>query len=200
MRNRKETEDKLLNAAGRVLARDGFLKLGVNAVAREAGVDKVLIYRYFDGLDGLIKAYARQGDFWPSLDELIGEPIEQFRNRQLADQMKIIMTNLAEGIRKRPLTLEILAWEMVERNELTAHLEEIRERKGLELTEAFSDNTDPNEASVDVAALIAISVASINYLAARSRMISTFNGIEIREDEGWERLTGTMATIFDKCL
>ena len=200
MRNRKETEDKLLNAAGRVLARDGFLKLGVNAVAREAGVDKVLIYRYFDGLDGLIKAYARQGDFWPSFDELIGEPIEQFRNRQLADQMKTIMTNLAEGIRKRPLTLEILAWEMVERNELTAHLEEIRERKGLELTEAFSDNAAPNEASVDVAALIAIAVASINYLAARSRKISIFNGIEIREDEGWERLTGTMATIFDKCL
>lgn len=200
MRSRKETEDKLLNAAGRVLARDGFLKLGVNAVAREAGVDKVLIYRYFDGLDGLIKAYARQGDFWPSLDELIGEPIEQFRNRKLADQMKTIMTNLAEGIRKRPLTLEILAWEMVERNELTAHLEEIRERKGLELTEAFSDNADPNEATVDVAALIAITVASINYLAARSRKIKIFNGIDIREDEGWGRLTGTMATIFDKCL
>ncbi len=200
MRNRKETEDKLINAAGRVLARDGFLKLGVNAVAREAAVDKVLIYRYFDGLDGLIKAYARQGDFWPSIDELIGEPIEQFRNRPLADQMTTVITNLAEGIRKRPLTLEILAWEMVERNELTAHLEEIRERKGLELTEAFADNAAPNEVSVDVAALIAIAVSSINYLAARSRKIRIFNGIEIREDEGWERLTGTMATIFDKCL
>ena len=200
MRSRKETEEKLLNAAGRVLARDGFNKLGVNAVAREAGVDKVLIYRYFDGLDGLIKAYARQGDFWPSLDEIMGEPIEQFRNRKLADQMKTIMTNIAEGIRKRPLTIEILAWEMVERNELTAYLEDIRERGGLKLTEVLNMDSEEPAVSIDIAALIAIAVASINYLAARSRKISVFNGIEIREDEGWKRLTGTMATIFDKCL
>lgn len=200
MRNRKETEDKLLNAAGRVLARDGFLKLGVNAVAREAGVDKVLIYRYFDGLDGLIKAYARQGDFWPSFDELMGEPIEQFRKRQLADQMKTIITNLANGIRKRPLTMEILAWEMVERNELTAYLEDVREQGGLKLTAVLNMDNEESAVSIDIAALIAIAVASINYLAARSRKIKIFNGIEIREDKGWERLTGTMATIFDKCL
>ncbi len=200
MRSRKETEDKLLNAAGRVLARDGFLKLGVNAVAREAGVDKVLIYRYFDGLDGLIKAYARQGDFWPSFDELLGEPIEQFRNRQLADQMKTIMTNLANGIRKRPLTMEILAWEMVERNELTAYLEDVRERGGHKLTAALNMDNEESAVGIDIAALSAIVVASINYLAARSRKVRIFNGIEIREDEGWERLTGTMATIFDKCL
>ena len=114
--------------------------------------------------------------------------------------MAIIMTNLANGIRRRPLTLEILAWEMIERNELTAHLEEVRERKGLELTETFSTKGDTTASDVDLAALIAISVSSINYLAARSRMISVFNGIEIREDEGWERLTGTLRKIFEKCL
>jgi len=200
VRSRKETEDKLLNAAGRVLARDGFIKLGVNAVAREAGVDKVLIYRYFDGLDGLIKAYARQGDFWPNFDELMGEPMEQFRKRRLADQMKIIMTNLTNGIRKRPLTIEILAWEMVERNELTAYLENVRERGGHKLMTVLNMDTEEPAVSIDIAALIAITVSSINYLTARSRKISIFNGIEIREDEGWERLTGTMATIFDKCL
>lgn len=200
MRSRKETEDKLLNAAGRVLARDGFIKLGVNAVAREAGVDKVLIYRYFDGLEGLIKVYARQGDFWPGFDELMGEPLEQFRNRQLADQMQIIMTNLAKGIRKRPLTIEILAWEMVERNELTAYLEDVRERGGHKLTEVLNMDSEEPAVSIDIAALIAITVSSINYLAARSRKIRIFNGIDIREDEGWDRLTGTMATIFNKCL
>jgi AcrR family transcriptional regulator len=64
-RDRRETERKLIEAAGRLMAREGFARLGVNAVAAEAGVDKVLIYRYFDGLPGLIRAYARQGDFWP---------------------------------------------------------------------------------------------------------------------------------------
>ncbi len=200
MRNRKNTEEKLLDAAGRVLARDGFIKLGVNAVAREAGVDKVLIYRYFGGLDGLVKAYAIQGDFWPDLNELMGESVEQFRNRQLADQMKTIMTNFVNGIRKRPLTIEILAWELVERNELTAYLEDVRERDGLKLTALLNKDSEESSGNIDVAAMIAITASSINYLAARSRKIRTFNGIDICEDEGWERLTRTMVTIFDRCL
>ena len=44
--------------------RAGKLALGVNAVAARAGVSKVLIYRYFESLDGLIAAYIRTHDFW----------------------------------------------------------------------------------------------------------------------------------------
>ena len=55
-RNRDETSARLLAAVGEVLARDGFAALGVNAVAKQAGVDKVLIYRYFGGLPELIQA------------------------------------------------------------------------------------------------------------------------------------------------
>ncbi|MFU8830406.1 MAG: hypothetical protein ACNA8P_13365 [Phycisphaerales bacterium] len=35
----------MIRAVGTLLARDGFQGMGVNAVAREAGVDKVLIAR-----------------------------------------------------------------------------------------------------------------------------------------------------------
>ncbi len=202
VRDRKETERKLIAATGRVLARDGFRRLGVNTVAREAGVDKVLIYRYFDGLPGLVEAYARQGDFWPGVDELLGEPIESFRRKTPADQLATVMENLAAAIRSRPHTLEILAWEMIERNELTAHLEEVRELQGRKLTEVLSEEIDesPNTAGIDVAALAAIMAASINYLAVRSREIRIFNGIEIREDRGWKRLTDTMRTLCKKVL
>jgi AcrR family transcriptional regulator len=196
-RDRHETEQRLIAAAGRVLARDGFIKLGVNAVAREAGVDKVLIYRYFEGLPGLIQAYARQGDFWPSVDELLGEPAEDFHRRSPADQLARIVENHANGILARPLTLEILAWEMIERNELTAHLEEVREQQGLKLTETFGPSED---ADVDVAALSAILIASVNYLAARSRKIRVFNGINLKEDAGWQRLMGTVQQICEKLI
>ena len=47
------TRRRLISAVGSLLAREGFKGIGVNAVAREAGVDKKLIYRYFDGLPGL---------------------------------------------------------------------------------------------------------------------------------------------------
>ncbi len=44
--------------------------MGVNALAREAGFDKVLIYRYFGDLDGVYRAFAAQSDFWWTLGEM----------------------------------------------------------------------------------------------------------------------------------
>ena len=55
-RDRAATEEMLVKAAREVLASDGFQGLGINAVARQAGCDKQLIYRYFGGLDGLVDA------------------------------------------------------------------------------------------------------------------------------------------------
>lgn len=201
MRDRRETEQRLIDAAGKVMARDGFARLGVNAVAAEAGCDKVLIYRYFDGMPGLIKAYALQGDFWPRTDELLGMPIEEFRLKTPADQMATIMENLAHGIRKRPQTLEILAWEMVERNELTAHLEEVREQQGRALAAALMDDAaEDQKPRIDEDALAAMMTAAILYLAARSRKIRIFNGVEIREDDGWRRLTDTFRLICERAM
>ena len=56
-RDRAVTEERMLAAVGEVLARDGFHAVGINAIAREAGVDKVLIYRYFGGLGELLQAW-----------------------------------------------------------------------------------------------------------------------------------------------
>lgn len=63
-RDRDATEQRMLKAVGEMIRRDGFEKLGVNAVAAHCGVSKILIYRYFGSLDGLLAAYIRQHDFW----------------------------------------------------------------------------------------------------------------------------------------
>lgn len=196
-RNKEATKAKLIAAAGQVMARDGFAKLGVNAVAREADVDKVLIYRYFDGLDGLIKAYAEDGDFWPTVEELVNEPEAIYRARPAADQMARVFRNLIRGLVSRPVTLEILAWEMAEGNELTQHLEEARESLGREFTRRFG-HAGPSD--VDLMAFSALVAASVNYLTARSRHHSSFNGLDISSDEGWGRLESALDTICTKVL
>ena len=189
-RGRQETENLLIEATGRVLARDGFMKIGVNAVAREAGVDKVLIYRYFKNLDGLVSIYAAQGDFWPNLEELIGPDKEDFLNLTLPEQVSRIFSNMIDGIRSRPLTLEILAWEMIERNQLTAHLEEIRESLGHQLTAMVLPGQIKDPAYFQ--GMTAMIAASINYLASRSRHIRIFNGINLKQDEGWDQIKQTI--------
>jgi AcrR family transcriptional regulator len=196
-RNRERTRKKLIDAVGEVLAQEGFTRLGVNAVARQAGVDKVLIYRYFGGLPGLIKAFGQEGDFWPSMEELAGGDIEAYRRMSFEERLNIMGQNFLRGIRKRPLTQEVMAWEMVERNELTEELEIIRETRMLRFAELFF----PMEGSrVDLAAIITIIGAGISYLVCRSRRIRWYNGVDLQADEGWQRLEDAMRQIVSAVL
>ena len=69
-RNRQKTASRIQQAAIRLLQRDGFAGWGINAVAREADVDKVLIYRYFESLEGLLTEIIRETRFWPDPETL----------------------------------------------------------------------------------------------------------------------------------
>jgi len=196
-RNREATRQKLIDAVGELLAKKGFTRLGVNAVARQAGVDKVLIYRYFGGLPGLIKSFGQEGDFWPSMEELAGGDIDAYRRMSFEERLNIMGHNFLKGIRKRPLTQEVMAWEMVERNELTEELEIIRETRMLRFAELFF----PMEGSrVDLAAIITIIGAGISYLVCRSRRIRWYNGVDLQSDEGWQRLEDAMQQIVSAVL
>lgn len=90
VKNRQATEQLLLEAVNRLVEQDGFEGLGINAVAAQAGVSKMLIYRYFGSLNGLIAAYIRQYDFWinvrPELPgrERLGDFIKELFRQQIA--------------------------------------------------------------------------------------------------------------------
>lgn len=54
------TINQLLKATGETIASLGMEKTNINSVANHAGYNKVLIYRYFGGYNGLIESYFRQ--------------------------------------------------------------------------------------------------------------------------------------------
>ena len=68
-KNRQATEMTLITAVNDIIEESGFEGLGINAVAAKAKVSKMLIYRYFNSLDGLIAAYIQQNDYWINFDE-----------------------------------------------------------------------------------------------------------------------------------
>jgi AcrR family transcriptional regulator len=127
VRAREIARARLIEAVGILLARKCFTALGMNAVTREAGVDKVLICSYFGGLLELVVAFGRDGNFWPSIKELAGGDVEAYRRLPVTEQLPQLSRNFMTAIRTRPITQEIPAWEMIEQNELTAELETIRE-------------------------------------------------------------------------
>jgi AcrR family transcriptional regulator len=196
-RDREATRARLIGAVGSLLARKGFKGLGVNAVAREAGVDKVLIYRYFGGLPELIGAFGREGNFWPSIKELAGGDIEVYSRLPLSEQLSRLGKNFIRAIRSRPLTQEILAWEMVERNKLTAELETIRETTMMNFFDMFFPTMNQGP---DIAAVGAIIGAGVSYLVTRARQIKLYNGVDLQSEAGWQRLEKAIETIIEGLL
>ncbi|RJS46394.1 TetR/AcrR family transcriptional regulator [Nocardioides cavernaquae] len=71
-----ERREQLMDAALAIVVRDGYDHLSVDAIAREAGVTRPVVYGAFDGLDALLSALldreeARMlGDLMNSLPDL----------------------------------------------------------------------------------------------------------------------------------
>src|SRR4051795_10621245 len=51
-----ERREQLLDATKAIVARDGFHAVSIEAVAREAGVSRPIVYGHFDDLPGLLEA------------------------------------------------------------------------------------------------------------------------------------------------
>lgn len=193
-RDRGQTQQILIGGVGRVLAKDGFVGLGINAIAREAGVDKVLIYRYFDGLPNLLKAYGQSGDFWPSVEEVLGPDENALHALPLAQRTATIVMRLLDALRKRPQTIEILAWEAVQQNALTESLAEIREQWSREvITRMLPDSVKDED---DVLALASLLVGGFQYLLIRSRNTKVYGGIALNTEDGWRRIRNAALRAF----
>lgn len=183
--NRKAvTRKKLIHAVGRLLAREGFKGLGVNRVAREAGVDKVLVYRYFGGLPELIREYSKTVDFWPTVEELMGPDPERLKTLPPDQQVAEVFKSFIAALRKRPATQDILAWELLERNELSMQLEDVRIRTFLEFFEYL--DTIPDD--VNLTPIVVLMGAAVNHLIVLSRVNRFFGGIDFKSEDDWERI------------
>jgi AcrR family transcriptional regulator len=189
-RDREETKAKILQAVGQVLATSGFQGLGVNAIARVAGVDKVLIYRYFQDIPTLLKVFAESGEYVGSLDRLLAQlPVDQLTDWRTA--LVMLVMSYAKLLNHNPLSQEILCWELTEKNELTLSLAETREtliQEGL----AWLRQKYPEALDQDLEAISAILLSSVTYLVLRSRTRQTFLDIDFSTPEGAAQIQATM--------
>lgn len=184
-RDRAHTEEQILAAVGRLLEKSGFEDVGVNAVAREAGVDKVLIYRYFGKLPDLLRAFAKRGEHWPSDAELLGEepPTEP------AALAAHVLVRFGRAIRNRPQTQAIMRHELSERNPLTDALAEAREEQAMRLLSRLG------ALGPDAPAVGALLAAGLTYLALRANTADHYNGVDLRSAAGWDDLEHAVARI-----
>jgi len=194
-RNKEQSKQKLIDAVGQIILRDGFKGIGINAIAKEAKLDKVLIYRYFDGIDGLLKEFAKQKDFYINISNFIQDEIENAKTNEVKDLIIKVLINQLRELYKNKELQEFMLWEMIERNELTIAIAKEREEKGYELSKKLKEKMDLKNSDSD--AIIALLVSGIYYLVLRSRTVDVFNGIELNSAKGWQQIENAIQLIIN---
>lgn len=182
-RDRHASRERILASVGSLLAREGFSSIGVNAVAREAGVDKVLIYRYFGGIEALLEAWGRTCRFGSGSLSSEGAATDM----DAATRAEGFLARFIRDLRANPQALEVMRWELVEDNALTRRLAELREAEGLAELRNIGVPSGAAE-KLDLPAVAAVLTAGILHLALRARSAPEWLGVELRTDAGWSRI------------
>ena len=183
-RNRTGTQTAILQAAKSLLADEGFAAFGVNAVARRAGCDKQLVYRYFGGLEGLVDAIGDDLAAWvgdhlliPDLPPAItyGERLEQ------------VLFRYVDALRADPLMLRIIAWEVSDTSPHVRRLSDARSRALGKWIDRMRGPLLPKP-GVDAPALNAILIAALQHLALSAAAGGQFVRVSLASDADWTRI------------
>lgn len=189
-RDREATEKRLLDTIGQMIVENGFEKIGINAVSARSGVSKILIYRYFNSIDGLIAAYIRKHDFWLNFS------LEFSDATQVLPAVKKMFREHIEQLRTDPILRKLYRWELSCDNEVITALREQRETIGMNLIKQVCTVT--GRPQQEIAALSAMITASITYLAMLGDYCPIFNGINIGEDNGWKQIYQEVENLIDR--
>ncbi len=181
VKNRQNTEEKILQSVDFIIHQQGFHKLGINAVAKESGVSKILIYRYFGDFQGLLKSYAEGYGYWNEFSEELNVENDDFlkySQNLLVGQFDHLMNN--RGI------IEILKWQLLEKNELTKTID-IKKENARFLSDAKLNVLNPEDA--DVFELFSTLMTSgLYYLAMRSSLTNVNKLVEFNDDDSKEKI------------
>ncbi len=189
MKSREQTECKILEAVASIVESDGFEKLGINTIALKANVSKMLIYRYFGGLEELVARFIMQKDYWANTDTLILNP------HSVGDSIKSMFRNQIEQLRNDVTLRRLCRWELSCHNASIDRLRDKREENGCNLIKVVSRLTGCSNS--EVASLASILSASISYLTLIEDQCPTYNGIALQTDKGWEQIAQGVDMIVD---
>ncbi|ROS04639.1 TetR family transcriptional regulator [Sinobacterium caligoides] len=190
------TKQRILSAIHELLVTKGYAGLGINRIAKEAGVDKVLIYRYFGGFEGALKAYAETELCWPPLEEMLGCDKDSFSKMSPLEQRKSVTRNSLRAMRKRPHTLALLAWELVEANALTSILAELREKQSQEIYRLIPFDA-ASEDAIDARAFYFVLGSAIHYLAISELSDRNIFGLNKQRGVDWDSVEHVLDMIHD---
>ena len=197
LRNKERTRNKLIQAVGKILKEEGFAGINAAKVASIAKVDRKLIYDYFGNLDGLVKHYLENHDYWnispDNLDDILANA-KADHGKALAygvmeHQFESLMTN--EEMRR------IITWGLNEKLPVLKELDLRRENAGDEVLKAIYDPHFQGSGK-NFRAMYAILMSGVYYLTLHAKMQENpFCGIDVKKQSGQQEIKKALFQLVD---
>jgi AcrR family transcriptional regulator len=187
VKNKEETKRKLIRAVGEIFRTEGHTGLGVNKVAKLAGVSKKLIYRYFGTFENLIEAHVVETDYWMAFADKLQHLID--KNINLGSQKLItdILQNQFRFFATDKDMQKLILWEVSTDSALMRSIHRTREAMGQRLL-AMTDQDFANS-DVNFRAIGALLVGGIYYTILHARFNGgIFSDVDISTEEGKEEI------------
>ena len=162
IKNKELTKRKLVIAVGEILKSEGYKGLGVNRIAKQAGVNKKLIYRYFGGINYLIETYVIENDYWLTFSKKLIERVEQGSPSTTQTFIADVLKNQFSYFLNEKEMQRLILWEISTNSPLMKSIHNAREAAGqglLEMTEGHFKNNN-----VNFRAIAALLVGCIYYI------------------------------------
>lgn len=187
LRDRSATEAAIVEAGERILLRDGFPGLNVQTLAAEAGCDRKLVYRYFEGVDGVVTRIAARAHsgLVASLNATPATETESVRAFA-----RLSLSAWVAALRASPLTLRLMAWALVESSPLLNRIENDRSA----VLQGWMRERRPRlrvPPEGDPAALNAVLLAAVQHLALSADARPGVGGVAL-DDAGWTRIEAAL--------
>jgi AcrR family transcriptional regulator len=166
MKDKDLTKQRIINAVGEIFRIEGHTGLYIAKIARQAGVDRSLIYQYFGkDVKTLIESYIVQKDYWLKFFNRINEEVSK---RDYETGKDLIIDVLQKQWQYFSADLEmqhLILWELSGDSDLMRSIHNTRELMGesiLELTDLKFKGTNVNFRAIAVLILSGIYYANIH--------------------------------------
>lgn len=188
IKNRCNTERKIIDAAVQIVDNEGFEGLNITKVARMAEVSKMLVYRYFDSLAGLIKRVIEANDFWSQI------PDDVSLDDTAAARIKDIFHHKALILRNNPMVRKFYRWEITADNDVVKSLRSERE---VSAWQNFSKYCNELNISSDEALAFATFVDNSIIMTMIKLDMPQKRGLDISTEDGWKLYLKTVDDLID---
>lgn len=194
-RNEEDKRARLIAAVGQTLAEEGHAALGLNKIALRAGVSKPMVYRYFGGLNGLLKAYIESKDSWLPYFEKLNLPAQPTMEELKRCFIQLLQDQFRFFYHNREMQ-KLILWQISGYEALMRGACEAREREGarlLQLTDAYFRGS-----GISLKAVMALLVGGIYLNVLHSAAdAGTMAALDIRQEKGFEAMLAAIAQIVE---